>query len=195
MQSRAPTSSSAAQSTTTTPEAQGARGPVQLKESLRGLPLDAQEARLKPEGGPGGAVVQKKDAVQMAGEEGSTLKWGNPKSVPTYGHTFLRHGQKVKQDSMQERARAADTKKGVTNQCQIGAWNDDQGAADFLATAVKGHAPGEVFETSAGGGGGRSFLADGTRLTPDKARVVMRADGSIKTAYPFASGKQTDDDA
>lgn len=86
---------------------------------------------------------------------------------------------------MQDRARDADTKKRVTNQSrEIGAWNDDQGAADFLAQAVKGQAPGAVFETSAGGGGGRSFLADGTRLTPDKARVVTRGDGWNQDGLP-----------
>ena len=38
----------------------------------------------------------------------------------------------------------------------------------------------------------RSILPDGTELVPDKARIVMNTDGSIKTAYPYNSNYLTD---
>lgn len=123
------------------------------------------------------------------------LKWGNSKSAPTYGHTFRAHGQKVSKSSMRDRARAADTKLGVSNECQIGAWNDDQSAADFLAEKVKGKASGSVIEATVAPSDGRAFLADGEALAVDTARIVMRTNGAIKTAFPFSSTKRTDDES
>jgi len=31
------------------------------------------------------------------------LKWRNPKSKPTYGHTFIDHGQKLKPQQLMDR--------------------------------------------------------------------------------------------
>lgn len=36
------------------------------------------------------------------------FKWGNPKSKPTYGHTFSEHGQKMKPSQLIDRARNKD---------------------------------------------------------------------------------------
>ena len=69
---------------------------------------------------------------------------------------------------------------------QVGQWLDDQNAADFLAEiAQRGegvydvHLPSNVR--------GRSFLPNGTEVFADMARVVVKADGSIRTAFPFSS--------
>ncbi|MGC5340402.1 RHS repeat domain-containing protein, partial [Escherichia coli] len=47
----------------------------------------------------------------------SDFKWGNPKSKPTYGHTFSEHGQKMKPNQLIDRAR----NKGH----QVGQYLDD----------------------------------------------------------------------
>lgn len=39
-------------------------------------------------------------------------KWGNPKSVPTYGHTFSEHGQKVSLNQLKDRARGLQHQTG-----------------------------------------------------------------------------------
>ena len=36
-------------------------------------------------------------------------------------------------------------------------------------------------------GMGRSFLADGSELTTDMARIVVKPDGAVRTAFPFSS--------
>lgn len=171
--------------------------------SARGVPLrNGQCVDLGKAPQPGESVSSTDAAEAGLGGVGPQvaaqnpkLKWGNPKSVPTYGHTFRAHGQKVSESSMRDRARAADRKLGVSNECQIGAWNNDKTAADFLAAEVKGKAPASVFETNVTPSDGRAFLADGEKLAVDKARIVMRSNGAIRTAFPFSSTKQTDDEA
>ncbi|MEZ2634690.1 S-type pyocin domain-containing protein [Morganella morganii] len=106
------------------------------------------------------------------------FKWGNSKSKPTYGHTFIDHGQKLKPQQMIDRARA----KGH----QIGQYLDDQSAADFIAdVAQKG--PGVHDVALPENIKARGYLPDGTEVSSDMARVVVKPDGSVRTSFPFNS--------
>jgi RHS repeat-associated protein len=106
-----------------------------------------------------------------------TFKWGNPTSRPTYGHTFSDHTAKLRPEQLTERAR------GLGH--QVGQWSNDKAAADFIANVAK-KGPG-VHNVQLPSGMGRSFLADGTELTTDMARVIVKPDGSVRTAFPFSS--------
>nr|WP_242466809.1 polymorphic toxin-type HINT domain-containing protein [Brevibacillus brevis] len=109
-------------------------------------------------------------------------KWGNSKSGPTYGHTFDEHGQKVTDRQLADRAR------GMGH--QIGKFLDNQSTADFLADVAKEGSG--VYDLALPSHiKGRAFLPDGTELTPDRFKVVIKEDGSIKTAYPYNSGYPT----
>ena len=120
----------------------------------------------------------KQTKAKNKGGRGSNLKWGNPKSKPTYGHTFAQHGQKQTSTQLTDRARSLDH--------QIGQWLDDQKAANFLAdVAKKGEGVYDVELLT--GIKGRSFLPDGTEVTTDMARVIVKSDGSIRTAFPYNS--------
>lgn len=68
----------------------------------------------------------------------SNFKWGNPKSIPTYGHTFSQHGQKQTLQQLIDRA------NGFENPHQVGQWLNNQQAADFLADAVKNRGGGII---------------------------------------------------
>lgn len=111
---------------------------------------------------------------------GSGFKWGNPKSTPTYGHTFSQHGQKQTLQQLIDRA------NGFDNPHQVGQWLNDQQAADFLADAVKNK--GGSFDISLPSDiNTRVVLPDGTTVKTDMVSVIMKPDGSIRTAYPFSS--------
>lgn len=106
------------------------------------------------------------------------LKWGNSQSKPTYGHTFTEHGQKQTPTQLKDRARSLDH--------QVGQWTDDQKAADFL-TSVAQRGQGVHDVPLPENVPGRSFLPDGTEVSADMARVIVKPDGSIRTAYPYSS--------
>ncbi|WP_246021124.1 phage late control D family protein [Paenibacillus lentus] len=113
-----------------------------------------------------------------SGGGGNGFKWGNPKSTPTYGHTFSEHGAKKKPNQLIDRARG----KGH----QISQWLDEKSAAEFLAeVAKKGPGVHEVplppFIKS------RGYLPDGTEIKPDMARVIVKEDGGIRSAFPYSS--------
>jgi RHS repeat-associated protein len=108
--------------------------------------------------------------------EGGALKWGNPKSKPTYGHTFLDHTSKLQLSQLVDRAR------GMGH--QVGQWMNDEAAALFIAEVAK-RGPG-THDIPLPRGMGRSVLGDGTELVPDMARIVVRPDGSVRTAFPFS---------
>jgi len=136
-------------------------------DSLRDF-MDALERR-------GQGSLEK--GLQDLMETDAKFKWGNPKSGPTYGHTFLDHTQRLKPQQLIDRA----TAKGH----QIGQWLDDKAAADFIAdVAQKG--PG-TYDVPVPARMGRSFLPNGTELRPDMARVVVKPDGSVRTAFPYNS--------
>ena len=106
------------------------------------------------------------------------LKWGNPNSKPTYGHTFTEHGAKKTAQQLKDRARALEH--------QVGQWTNDKQAADFIAkVAEKGEGVHEVILPR--NVGGKVFLPDGTEAIADSATIVVKADGSVRTAYPYNS--------
>jgi hypothetical protein len=105
------------------------------------------------------------------------FKWGNPRSRPTYGHTFLDHTGKLKSTQLVDRARALGH--------QVGQWTDDELAARLIADVAK-RGPG-THEVGIAAGIGRAFMPDGTELVTDMARVVVKPDGSVRTAFPFSS--------
>ena len=108
------------------------------------------------------------------------FKWGNPKSKPTYGHTFSEHGQKMKPTQLIDRAR----NKGH----QVGQYLDDSAAAEFIGSvAQKG--PGVHDVPLPNNIKGRGYLPDGTEIVPDMARVVVKNDGSVRTSFPFISSQ------
>ena len=120
------------------------------------------------------------------GGSGTKLKWGNPKSKNTYGHTFIKHGKKVKTTQLIDRA------NGFNNPHQVGQWLDDQQAADFLSEVVGGGGKEGVFDVLLPSDiKARSIMPDGTELIPDRAKIVMYPNGSIETAYPYNSNYPT----
>ncbi|GED58708.1 hypothetical protein ABER61_22430 [Brevibacillus formosus] len=73
---------------------------------------------------------------------------------------------------------------------QIDKFLDNQSTADFLADVSKNGSgvydlplPSHIK--------GRASLPDGTELTLDRFKVVIKEDGSIKTAYPYNSDYPT----
>ncbi|MBN1207138.1 MAG: hypothetical protein JXB05_19790 [Myxococcaceae bacterium] len=134
---------------------------------------------------PATAVAMAAMGSDGSGGEGTPLsfvgpgefKWGNPHSRPTYGHTFLDHTSKLSPTQLADRARSLGH--------QVGQWADDEAAATFIADVAK-RGPG-VHDVPLPKGLGRSFLADGTELTTDMARVVVKSNGAVRTAFPYNS--------
>ncbi|MBT9543812.1 MAG: hypothetical protein IV090_00335 [Candidatus Sericytochromatia bacterium] len=122
------------------------------------------------------ARVQKlKDACQKC----PGLKWNNLKSLPTWGHTFLHHGQKVKLSSLIDEARS----KGPQGQ-----WLDDQAAAKFLeqlrpslqagGKQIAKPLPPELL------GKARVIKSDGTMVNATHFIPVPSPKGGYTSAYP-----------
>jgi hypothetical protein len=116
-------------------------------------------------------------ASSTSAEKTTPTKWGNPKSTPVYGHTFLEHGSKLTREQLVDRARNLGH--------QIGQWIDDDAAARFIAEVAR-RGPG-IHDAPLPGGLGRTFLANGTELATDMARVVVKPNGTVRTAFPFSS--------
>jgi hypothetical protein len=68
---------------------------------------------------------------------------------------------------------------------QASQWTNDKAAANFIADVAK-KGPG-VHDVPLPKDMGRSFLADGTQLNADMARVIVKPDGGVRTAFPFSS--------
>jgi hypothetical protein len=106
---------------------------------------------------------------------GSELKWGNPESRPTYGHTFTKHGQGKKNTrNLMGRAAGERTPQGQ--------WLDDQAAARLLSEA-RPHLDGPAI-IRLPQGLGQVILPDGRILPARHALVVPAPNGGIRTAYP-----------
>ncbi|MCK9791248.1 RHS repeat-associated core domain-containing protein [Providencia sp. CIM-Carb-044] len=118
------------------------------------------------------------DPFGLAGDCCDKLKWGNPKSKPTYGHTFIDHGQKLKPQQLMDRARAKNH--------QIGQYLDDNAAANFISDVAK-KGPGVHDVPLPNNISGRGYLPNGVEIKPDMARVVVKPDGSIRTSFPYSS--------
>ena len=109
---------------------------------------------------------------------GKGWNWANPKSTKTFGHTFLSHGPKVKRQRLRDRARGTGS--------QIGQWSNEADAAGLIRDVAMEHGPG-VHDVELGEVEGTVVLPDGTEVPADKARVIVKPDGSIRTAFPFSS--------
>lgn len=57
----------------------------------------------------------------------------------------------------------------------------------LVADAVRGRNPGGVFDIVIEPRMGRAYLPDGTEVPVDRVRIVIAADGSIASSYPFSS--------
>ncbi len=153
-------------------EAPAAVNATKVKESCNFASGDVEQAA-KP--------VESASAAPV--KSAKTFKWGNPKSRPTYGHTFDEHGQKLTEKQLHDRARA----KGH----QIGQYQDDQKAANFIAEVAKSRGPGVHTVDLPPNMPVRSVLPNGDKVVPDKAIVVVKPDGSVRTSYPFSSAHPT----
>ncbi|NQJ69548.1 hypothetical protein HO539_07510 [Streptococcus suis] len=114
----------------------------------------------------------------------NNLKWNNPKNVPTFGHTFSEHGQKVSLESLKDRAR----NKGH----QIGQFLDDQSAGLELGKIAQEKGTGvwdiplppTLLKI-------RVVTETGEEVIADSMRVIVKLSGGIKTAFPFNSSLPT----
>ena len=106
----------------------------------------------------------------------------NTKRTKLFGHTFggrkHHHGQKMKTDLLKSRA--------AREQKQIGQFLDDQAAAPHILEAAK-KGPGVHNAPLPEGVPGRAFLPDGSEISVDSFRTVVKPDGSVRTAFPFNS--------
>jgi len=151
-----------------------AQASAALATETGGVALEAVSAVKEVRVLQGGVAI----TVAMAAHgEGTQTKWGDPKSTPTYGHTFLDHGSKMTPEQLVDRAR------GLGH--QVGQWTDDDEAARFIAEVAR-RGPG-IHDVPLPPGLGRTFLADGTELATDMARVVVKPNGAVRTAFPFSS--------
>jgi hypothetical protein len=107
--------------------------------------------------------------------------WGNPKSYPTYGHTFSDHGQKVKLAQLIDRAR------GLNH--QNGQFLNDNDAARILGDLVQSHQlqPGVHDLPIPADLKTRVVLPDGTEIKADSLRIIIKQDGTIRTSFPMNS--------
>ena len=79
-----------------------------------------------------------------------------------------------------------DRANGFENPHQVGQWLDDQQAADFLSNVVKDREG--IFDVPLPSDiSARVVLSGGTTVTPDMVWIIMKPDGSIRTAYPYSS--------
>lgn len=98
--------------------------------------------------------------------------------IHPYGHTFSERGQRQMPTQLIDRAR------NLGN--QVGQWLDGQKAADFLAGFGKKGAGAYDVQLPLNVGG-CSFLPNGTEIIADMVRVIVKPNGSIRTAFPFSS--------
>lgn len=111
-------------------------------------------------------------AAKVGGASG--LKWGNPKSTPTYGHTFSEHGAQNTKGLVGE--------AGGTGRAQ-GQWLNNDAAAKFLAEQrPKLNGPASVRIPR---GLGRVVNPDGSFSPASRATLVPSANGGFRTAYPI----------
>lgn len=102
-----------------------------------------------------------------------------------------KHSSKIKSQQLIERVQA--------EQHQVGKWLDNKIAADFLDEVVKNEPDINLpnrdklyYIDLPNGVNGVSYLPDGTELTADKAIVIVKDNGGIRTAYPFNSNYPID---
>jgi len=111
------------------------------------------------------------------------LDWSSPEDELTYGNTFISHGEHLKIPKLMTKAKNSGQ--------QLGQWQDNQRAADFIAEVAQKKGVG-IHDVVLPSSTTESFpaivyLATGFKHQADKARIIVKEDGSIETAYPFSS--------
>jgi hypothetical protein len=103
------------------------------------------------------------------------LKWGNPKSTPTYGHTFSEHGAGAKRTAgLLGEARGTQKPQGQ--------WLNNQRAADFLAQQRP--TINQPTTVSIPSGLGQVIRPDGSIVPATRAMLVPSPNGGFRTAFP-----------
>ena len=102
------------------------------------------------------------------------INW-SPRSKPTFGHIFERHGAGSKiTDKL--RGRAAGTQQ------EQGQWTDNNKAAEFLKS-IHGQLNGSI-TIEIPEGLGQVIMPDGSVVPTTWAKIVPQPGGVYKTAYP-----------
>jgi hypothetical protein len=101
------------------------------------------------------------------------LNWSS-KSVPTWGHTFLTHGE--------GEAASLVGRAAGTGQAQ-GMWLDNEVAAQFLS-ADRPYIQGAV-SMRIPTGLGQIIRADGTIVPATRATLIPNVNGGFRTAFPI----------
>jgi hypothetical protein len=113
---------------------------------------------------------------KVSGTSGTQeLKWGNPKSTPTYGHTFAEHGAGAKRTAgLLGEARGTGKPQGQ--------WLNNQRAADFLAQQRPTIT--QPTTVSIPSGLGQVIRPDGSIVPATRAILVPSPNGGFRTAFP-----------
>ena len=106
----------------------------------------------------------------------ATLKWGNPTSKPTYGHTFEKHGAGAK-NSAALLGRARGPKGGPQGQ-----WLDNKAVAKWLAEQRPGISEPKTIPLPQGMG--QVIRPDGSIVPATRATLVPAPNGGYRTAFP-----------
>lgn len=112
----------------------------------------------------------------------SNWKWDVPKSLPTYGHAYSKHGSHITDAKLKARA--------INDKVQIGRWDNQKDAAKLISEVAK-QGPGVYDIELPSNVGGTSFLKTGEKVPADRAIIVVREDNSITSAYPYNSTHPT----
>lgn len=117
-----------------------------------------------------------------SGNNPRSIQWGNPKSLPAYGHSRLQHGAHLPLQSLKDRAQNLSTPQGQ--------FYDDVTIVDAERKAPKLRA---AYIVPYSNGIGRVVHPDGT-ITENvtKVLVVRKIDGAIRTSYPITDGHAKD---
>ena len=104
-----------------------------------------------------------------------SIQWGNPKSLPAYGHLRLQHGSHLPLETLTDRARNV----GIAQ----GQFYDDVTIVDAERKTPK---PRAVYIVPHSSGIGRVIDPDGIATeNVTKVLVVRKGDGTIRTSYPI----------
>ena len=107
----------------------------------------------------------------------SPISWGNPKSIPAYGHSRLQHGSHISLQSLIDRARELNKPQGQ--------FYDDMTIVEAERKAPKQDGS-YVVTDDRPGGIGRVIHPDGV-ITENVAKVlvVRKSNGTVRTSYPI----------
>jgi hypothetical protein len=116
------------------------------------------------------------EGIDVTTQAGEPLAWGDPDSLPAYGHSVRDHGAKQPPEQMRKDAARLGTDQGQ--------FYDD--AAIVRAEVLAALKPGENI-VSMGGPVGRVYHPDGTTTEGvTTVKVIRRDDYTVKTSYPFS---------